>query len=214
MKPCVLLALSATLFAETGIRPRAAARDYAAHASGGGATVAATILTPAEAKKAFAVDPNKLGYTVVEIAVYPDRPVELALRDFVLSTGKESRLVRPVTPAVIGDRPAAKPPKLPENVQVHGGATVGYETGRNRRGVYTGGGVGVGIGDRPAPSPPPKAPAQDTADYESGALPEGRFGKPVAGSLYFPVKLKAKSDVALTWYSADAPVRLAMPPTR
>ena len=214
MKPCVLLACAATLFAETGIRARPAATDYAAHASGGGATIAATILSPADAKKAFAVDPNKLGYTVVEIAVYPDRDTELAVRDFLLRIEKDSRTIRPASPAAIGDRPAAKPPKIPERVQVHGGAEVGYETGRYGRGVYTGGGVGVGVGAPPAPAPPPKAPGQDTADYESGALPEGRFGRTVAGYLYYPVKLKPKSAVELTWYGADGQVRLSMPPTK
>ena len=214
MKPCVLFAAAVTLVAETGIRPRAAATDYAAHASAGGATIAATILSPAEAKKAFAVDPNKLGYTVVEIAVYPDRDVEIAARDFLLRVEKDGRTVRPASPAAIGDRPAAKPPKIPEHVQVHGGGTVGYESGRYGRGVYTGGGVGVTVGAPPAPAPPPKAPGQDTADYESGALPEGRFGKPIAGYLYYLVKLKPKSAVEITWYGADGQAHLSMPPTK
>jgi hypothetical protein len=214
MKLPAALAVAATLFAETGIRPRAAAGDYAAHGSGGGATIAATILSASEAKKAFAVDPGKLGYTVVEIGVYPDRNVEIAWRDFVLNTGKDGRLVRPAAPAAIGDKPVTKAPKIPERVQVHGGGEVGYESGRYGRGVYTGGGVGVGIGDRPTAAPAPKAPGQDTADYESGALPEGRFGKPLAGYLYFPVKLKPKSSVVITWYGADGQVRLPMPPTK
>jgi hypothetical protein len=209
MQRLVLFAIAATLCAETGIRPRAAATAYAAHQSGGGATIAATVLTAAEAKKAFAVDPNKLGYTVVEIAVFPDRDTEVALRDFVLST-KDGRLVRPASPAAIGDRPAAKPPKLPEHVQVHGGAGVGYESGRYGRGVYTGGGVGVSVGAPPAPAPPPKAPGQDTADYESRALPEGRFDKPVAGYLYFKVTPPKKSTLDLTWYGAEGQVRLVM----
>ena len=81
-------------------------------------------------------------------------------------------------------------------------------------GVYTGGGVGVGVGAPTAPAPPPKASGQDTADYESGALPEGRFNKPVAGYLYFKVMPPKKSALEITWYGADAQVRLAMPPTK
>jgi hypothetical protein len=210
MQRLVLFTLAATLFAETGIRPRAAATDYTAHQSGGGATIAASILTPAQAKKAFTVDPAKLGYTVIEIAVYPDRDTEIASKDFVLATGNDGRLIRPTSPAAIGDRPASKTPKIPERVQVHGGAEVGYESGRYGRGVYTGGGVGVGVGAPPASAPPPKAPGQDTADYESGALPEGRFNKPVAGYLYFKVTPPKKTPLDLTWYAPDAQLRLPL----
>jgi hypothetical protein len=213
MRPLILLTLAAALLAETGVRPRAAATEYAAHQSGGGATIAATILTPAEAKKRFGLDLQKLGYTAVEIAVYPDRDVEVAARDFLLRVAGEGRTVRPVAPRAIGPKENRKPPKIPERVQVYGGQRVGYGTGPyGRGGVYTDTTVGVGIGDRPA-SPPPQNPGTDTASLEADALPEGRFDKPVAGYLYFPVTLK-KSAVDLTWYGSDAPVRLAMPRTK
>jgi hypothetical protein len=223
MRPLVLLTLAATLLAQTGVRPRDAAADYAARASGNSATVGATILTPDQAKKLFAVDLHKLGYTVVEVAVYPERDVEVAARDFLLKVGTDGNTVRPATPAAIAGRidrksDSSKPPKIPERVQVHGSETIGYETGPYHRGVYTDSRVGVGVGaPQPAPPPPPhSSKGKDTdalsvqVDLENQALPEGRFSKPVAGYLYFPVTLK-KTTVELTWYGADAQVRLPMP---
>jgi hypothetical protein len=217
--------MSAALFAQTsGVRPRDSARVYAAQGSGNSATAGATILTPDQAKKLFAVDLNKLGYTVVEIAVYPDRDVEVAARDFLMKVGTDGSTVRPAAPATIAgrlsDKGSTKPPKIPERVQVHGSETIGYESGPYGRGVYTGTTVGVGIGGPPAPAPPPRqSKGKDTdalsvqVDLENQGLPEGRFSKAVAGYLYFPVTLK-KTAVEITWYGADGQVRLPMPPTK
>ena len=216
MRPIVLFALAATLSAETGLRPRADATEYDAHSSGAGATVAASVLTPAQAKKLFGIDLQKLGYTAVELAVFPERDVEVAARDFMLRIAAESRTVRPASPAAIANRtrPGAKPPKIPERVQIGGSQTIGYQTGPyGSRGVYTASTVGVGIGDRPAP-PPPQPSRPDTADLEAQALPEGRFSKPVAGYVFFPVTPKKKAAAEITWYAADGQVRLAMPPTK
>src|SRR5215831_3516174 len=132
MKQLVLLTLAATLFAEIGVRPRPSASDYAAHQDGKGVTLGATVLTPDQAKKIFAVDLNKLGYTVVEVAVYPDRDVEVAARDFILRDPKDGSTVRPAAPSTIAGKLARKdapPPKVPERVQVYGSETIGYETG-------------------------------------------------------------------------------------
>jgi hypothetical protein len=225
MKQLVLLSLAATLCAETGLRPRPSASDYAAHESGAGATIAATVLSPDQARKLFAVDLNKLGYTVVEIAVYPDRDVEVAARDFLLRIGQDGSTVRPATPSTIAGRLHRKdspPPKIPERVQVYGGQTVGYGTGGpyNRGGVYTESTVGVAVGAPGPPPPPPRSSkGKDTdslsvqVDLENQALPDGRFNRPVAGYLYFPATPK-KSAVEITWYGADGQVRLPMPPTK
>src|SRR5215831_16399402 len=132
MKHLVLLALAATLSAETGVRPRAAASDYTVSQTGAGVTIGATVLTPEQAKKLFAVDLNKLGYTVVEIAVFPDRDTEVAARDFILRDTKDGSTVRPAAPSTIAGRLGRKdapPPKVPERVQVYGSETIGYETG-------------------------------------------------------------------------------------
>lgn len=224
MKQLVLLSVAATLWAETGLKPRPAATDYAAHQSGAGATIAATVLSGDQAKKIFAVDLNKLGYTVVEIAVYPDRDVEIAARDFLLRIGQDGSTVRPATPSTIAgrlDRKNSPPPKIPERVQVHGSQTVGYGTGPyGRGGVYTASTVGVSVGDPGIPPPPPRpSKGKDTdslsvqVDLENQALPEGRFNRPIAGYLYFPAALK-KSRVEITWYGADGQVRVPMPPTK
>jgi hypothetical protein len=226
MKPLVLLALCGTLVAQNGVRPRESANDYAAHQPGNSAMVGATILTPDEAKKLFAVDLNKLGYTVVEIAVYPDRDVEVAARDFLLKVGDDGGTVRPAAPATIAGRlhrrNDPKPPKIPERVQVHGSETIGVASGPYGRGVYTESRVGVGVGDPGASAPPPpqssKGKDSDSlsvqVDLENQALPEGRFSKPVAGYLYFPVTLKKSQGVELTWYGADGQVRLRLPATK
>jgi hypothetical protein len=216
------MALAATLIAQTGVRPRDAAADYASHASGNSATVGATILTPDQAKKLFAVDLHKLGYTVVEIAVYPDRDVEIAARDFLMKVGDGSTS-RPAAPSTIAGRidkknDSSKPPKIPERVQVHGSETIGYESGPYHRGVYTDSRVGVGVGtpQQPPPPPPRSSKGKDSdalsvqVDLENQALPEGRFRNPVAGYLYFPVTLK-KTTVEITWYGADGQVHLPMP---
>jgi hypothetical protein len=207
--------MAAILSAETGLRPRADATEYDAYASGAGATIAAAVLTPAQAKRLFGIDLHKLGYTVVELAVFPDRDVEVAARDFMLRIAADGRTVRAASPAAIGNRtrPNAKTPKIPERVQVYGAQTVGYGTGPYNRGVYTATSVGVGIGDRPAP-PPPHSPGIDTVDLEAQVLPDGRTSNPVAGYLYFPVVPKKKGVLEITWYAADGQVRLAMPPTK
>ena len=50
-------------------------------------------------KKLFATDLNKAGYTVVEVAIYPEseRPVNISSGDFLLQVGTESAAVRPVS---------------------------------------------------------------------------------------------------------------------
>jgi hypothetical protein len=137
----------------------------------------------------------------------------VAAHDFLLRVVGEGRTVRPASPRTVGPKENVKPPKIPERVQVYTGQTVGYGTGPNRRGgVYTATTVGVGIGDPHAP-PRTSTPVPDTANLEADALPEGRFDKPVAGYLYYPVTPK-KSAVEITWYGSGAPVRLAMPRTK
>lgn len=226
MRKAILAAVTVSaLLAETGMRPRAAASDYPAHQAGAGVTIGAAILTPEQAKKLFAVDLNKLGYTVVELGVYPDKDknVEVAARDFLLKVNADGSTVRPVSPSTIAGRLHSKktsePPRLPGRVQVGGSETIGYGTGtyngRRAGGVYTESTVGVGVGNFPEPVPPPRT-GKDTdalsvqVDLENQALPEGRFSQPVAGYLYFPATPK-KSAVEITWYGADGQVHLPMP---
>jgi hypothetical protein len=218
-KPLLLLAMVAPLLAQDGIRPRSSASEYAAHRAANGVTIAATILSPEQARKLFAADLTKLGYTVVEVAVYPDKETEVATRDFLLRTTSGGSTVRPAAPSTIAGRMKNKdgPPKIPERVQVYTAETVGYSTGGpyNRGGVYTGTSVGVGIGDPPAQRRPQTSGKDSDSlsvqvDLENQALPEGRFSKPVAGYLYFPADLK-KSRADLTWYGADGQILLPLP---
>jgi hypothetical protein len=227
MKKFVLISIAMAAFAgEVGIRPRPAATDYPAHQSGAGVTLGAVVVPADQVKKLFAVDLNKLGYIVVEMAVYPDANVEIAARDFLLRIGSDGSTVRPASGATIAGRlhtKAAPPPQLPSRVQVHGSETIGYESatygGRRTGGVYTESTVGVGIGDQPMPTPAPKSGKKDTdalsvqVDLEDQALPEGRFSQPVAGYLYFPATPK-KSSLEITWYQPDGQVRLPLALTK
>jgi hypothetical protein len=225
MKPLLVIAMAAVLSAETGIRARGTASDYAAHGAGAGATVGAAILPADQTKKLFAVDLTKMGYIVVEVGLYPERDIEVAARDFLLRA-EDGTTLRPVAPSVISakldkkDSKSAGPPKIPERVQVYGSETIGYGTGsyggRRTGGVYTESTVGVGVGEpRQAPPPPPRQRRDKDAlsvqvELENAALPDGRWGHPVAGYLYFPAPPK-KTPVELTWYAAEGQVRLAMP---
>lgn len=235
MNKFVLVSLAAgALLAhgESGIRPRASASDYPTHRNGEGVTLAAAIIPPDQVKKLFATDLNKLGYLVVEMAIYPDpdKNIEIAGRDFMLRVTPEGTTVRAVKPSVIAGQlhkkeTPAVPPQLPGNVQVHGGATVGYESGsyngRRSSGVYTETGVGVGVGQpRPDQLPPPPGSKHPDSlgtqvDLEERALPEGQAREPIAGYLYFPKpEMKKKSSLDITWYGPAGQLRLVLPTTK
>jgi hypothetical protein len=244
MKKVILVSLAAgALFAqsERGIRPRPSASDYPAHQNGASATVAAAMLSPEQTRKQFAVDLNRLGYVVVEVALYPDpsRNVEVAARDFMLRISPEGTTMRPVSPSTIASQlhkkePAASSTKVPNSpVQVTTGGTIGYESGgtypngqRRPGGVYTATGVGVGVGgpgqrpDDPRGTPPPRPNSQGKdadslsvqVDLEQQALPEGKIDQPVAGYLYFTKPvIKKKSSMDLTWYGPGEQVKVPLP---
>jgi len=236
MKKLVLvpLALGALLVHgdTAGIRPRASASDYPSHQNGEGVTLAAAVVPPEQVKKLFTTDLNKLGYIVIEMAVYPDpdKNIEIAARDFMLRVNPEGTTIRPVKASVIAaqlhkkEDPKQVPPELPGHVQVHPTATIGYESGtyngRRTSGVYTGTGVGVGVGEPPqGPPPAPGNKHPDSlstqVDLEEHALPEGQAHEPIAGYLYFPKpELKKKSSLDLTWYGPAGQIRLVLPTTK
>jgi hypothetical protein len=235
MKKFFLVSLAAgalLVHGETGIRPRASASDYPTHQNGDGVTLAAAIVPSEQVKKLFATDLNKLGYIVVEMAIYPDpdKNIEIAGRDFMLRVNPEGTTIRPVKASVIAGQLHKKetptvPQELPGHVKVYPSATIGYESGtyngRRTSGVYTGTGVGVGVGDprTDPPPPPPGAKHPDSlstqVDLEERALPEGQAHEPIAGYLYFPKpELKKKSSLDLTWYGPAGQIRLVLPTTK
>src|ERR1051325_1075237 len=107
MKKLVFVLAAAALMAgETGIRPRPNAADYPASQSGAGATLGAAVLSPDQVKKLFAIDLTRLGYSVIEVGVYPEasKNVDIAARDFLLRIGSDGTTVRPAPPSTIAAR--------------------------------------------------------------------------------------------------------------
>jgi len=231
MNRTTLLCLFAgLLFAgDTGIRPRGDSVDYPGHASAGGVSVGAAGIAPKEVAKLFATDLNRAGYVVVEVAVYPDgRDLDLQTRDFMLRIGSDTTTIRPSSAqtiaGILGKKYAPPKPKLPGNVSVYTGTTVGYETGtyngQRRGGVYTESTVGVGVGDPGPVGTPPPPPGRDATTIEqelsSGALPEGKTTQTVAGYLYFarPSGVKLPATLHLTYYGAESQIRVEIPPSK
>jgi hypothetical protein len=220
MRWIALAFVTGLLLADNGIRPRGSPVDYPVHGVGDGVTIGAALVPPAQVRKIFATDLNGAGYTVVEVAVFPDagRDIDILAADFTLSSGSESSLVYPISARSIAgvlDRRSA--PRAGRDTQVD--TTIGYETGtdpitgRRVSGVYTG--VGVANGPAGTLGPPPAGPDSWTMqqELEERSLPEGKITKPVAGYLYFP-KLSKKSKSAgydLTYYGANNKVRLSIP---
>jgi hypothetical protein len=152
----------------------------------------------------------KAGYTVLEIAIYPDRGknVNVSSDDFSMTIGSSRNIARAETPAVVASSidsdKRMDTPHIPPPVQVHGEETIGVSTGgrdpvtgrRYPGSVYTESGVGVGVDPRgsgpqnPDPGlggPAPQGTPRSIYDrLEEKALPEGRTMKAVAGYVYFP----------------------------
>ena len=207
-----------------GIRPRDSSADYPAHETTAGATVAAAVVQPDQARKIFATDLHRGGYIVAEVAVYPEagRVVDLSNADFVLRIDSETvRTVGASAIAAIVVKQEHKPLQ-PNDVTVVTSASVGRATvndpvtGRRGSVVYTDTGVGVGVGQSGGP-PNPAAPDRDRAaiqqELEEKSLPEGKATSAVAGYLYFPrPRGKAKSAaVELTYYGAAGQLKLRLP---
>ena len=165
MKPGILVGFLAGMALAAGgggIRPRGSSADYPAHETAGGVTIGAAVVPPDQVRKVFATDLNGGGYLVIEVAVYPDagREIDLSAGDFMLRAGPDSETLRAASGSVIASalqRKNAPRPRKASDVTVYPTASIGYESGGYRRGVYTEAGVGVGVG-----APPPPGPAQPT----------------------------------------------------
>jgi hypothetical protein len=190
MKRIALPLLAAVLLLATdhsGVRPRGAAKDYPAYDSAEGITIAAAVVPAGKVKHQLSPDMVKAGYTVLEIAVYPDpgKDVDVSSDDFSMTVGSNPDTAHAETPAVVaGSIEADKrmnQPQSPGRVQVHVEQTIGVSSGgydpvtgrRYPGGVYTGTGVGVGVGDPKVGDPPPTGPRYPPGDPQ---YPDPRAG--------------------------------------
>ncbi|HMD71362.1 MAG TPA: hypothetical protein VKF41_08460 [Bryobacteraceae bacterium] len=192
-----------------GIPPRPRSTDYPVQRTSDGLTLAAALLTPAEAKKVFTADLDHAGFLVFEVAAYPADGVraDLSPDQFTMSPGTGG-VIEPTSPpeAIVEAMYEGKrsTPQAPGKVQVSSSSTIGYETGSGGRrgGVYAGSGTEVSVGDPgaiPAPPPSPSQPPIDRdslqVDLASRELPGTTAAGPVAGYLYFWKTFKPKKGV-------------------
>lgn len=199
----ILAAVSAALFAtaKDGIAPRASVSDYPANAEEGTVAIGAAVLSPAQVTGAFSTDLNR-GYVVVEAGVFPKpgSTLDLGPGDFMLRIAGTSTTFRPAGPKAIAgalQRAASKD----RDITVNPSVGVGYESGggygpygRRNGGWTTGAGVGVGIGGS-GQQPGSTDADRRTMETELAEqqIPEKVITGPVAGYLYFPVKLKSRN---------------------
>jgi hypothetical protein len=161
----------------SGVRPRGSVNDYPAHASADGFTIAAVVVPASKVKHQLSPDLVKAGYTVLEIAVYPDTGKEAGVfaGDFTMRVGSDSNAANAESPLMVARSIEAEhidQPTIPSRVQVHGEQTVGVSRGgrdpatgrRYPTSVYTETGVGVGTGSPRASDPPPVDPRYPPGD--------------------------------------------------
>lgn len=203
MKRILLPMLAAALLLATdrpGVRPRGAAKDYPAYDSADGITIAAAVVPAGKVQHQLSREMVKAGYTVLEIAVYPDRgkAVSVSSDDFSMTVGSNTTVARAETSAVVAssidsDR-RMDPPQIPPRIQVHGEETIGISTGgrdpatgrRYPGSVYTGSSAGVGAGD-----PRAGGPADPTYPPGDPRNPDPGVGRAAPPSLYDKLEQKA-----------------------
>jgi hypothetical protein len=194
---CLAILLAATLLpGAQGTVPLKKGADYRNHIEINGTGVGALILNDSQMKQRFVAD-LKREYLVVEVAVYPKAGADLKLQPekFVLRIAGDDRAIQSENPQVIAAS-LQKSEESKRDISIVPMVGVGYETGRRgydpttgtpRRtgGVYTSTGVAVVVGNSPPSSP--KNEDVIIIELSEKGLPEGTYGKPVAGHLYFRV---------------------------
>jgi hypothetical protein len=201
--------LTGLLAGDTGTSVRASASDYDAHQTIRDASIAASLLSPAETARIFGSAVSK-NFTVVEIAVYPanGHTIDVTVLDFALKTTPDDRIfaVAPEEVAWHGKRqPASSNPSLSRvNVITEAGVAVGTRTnpatGRTEHGVATYGGVAVD--NRPQSMPPSQSSSGDSTYVLEGKLrglelQEGQTTRPISGYLYFAASQKKQKAAPL-----------------
>ena len=190
-----------------GTVPREDADKYQARAERDGLKIAAEILTPDKAHKAFSSNVNRC-CIVVEVAFYPqkDKPVSVLLDDFSIQPPDADYSARPMSPQVVAVR-LEKKSESTRQVETVETAGVGYESGTyidpvtgrpvKYHGVTTETGVGVGVGPSGYPGQAPHDRDNLESELAEKALPEGAAAKAVAGYLYFPSSVREKKKTPL-----------------
>jgi len=186
-----------------GSVPRSSADRYHSHAQSDGTSVGAQILTLKQVQKAFVVSDLNHCCIVVEFAFYPGKgkdPHDLSLDDFALYISGSDIGTKPQSATVVAASLQKKAGSGPP-VSVHGGTTVGYEsgtytdpnTGQSTRvhGVYTG--TEVNVSDpKPAPGSTERHRHDMEKELEEKGLPQGKTSAPVSGYLYFSIHNRKK----------------------
>jgi hypothetical protein len=200
--------------APRGTAPRAAATDYAAHASAENLQIGASLLQKKDLQKIFATNVD-ICCVVVEVAFYPqagdpqkDNSVKVSAADFTLRAAGSDLATRSSSAKEVA---ASLQLSSKEAYHAHGPVVtqtsdIGYgrPTGNapstpvdpNHSGIYQrqGVGVGVGVGKETSGSSAGGAGNQQAMETELSQkeLPELDSDKPVAGYLYFFIPKKNK----------------------
>lgn len=225
---CVASSIAQT---RSGVVPRTAATDYAAHASQDNFQIGAALLNHKDLKKVFATDVNQC-CLVVEVAFYPPKNnfVKISLDDFMLREAGMEVGIRPSTAEVLAARLEFRPvpPDREHRAGVNSSSEIGYErdspinngnnngnTQTNRGGIYQRQRVGVGIpvgGKSPERGPAAAESNRHAIELElqEKALPEVSAWDPVAGYLYFSIPKKKKGGYELVYMVGDKKVVLPL----
>lgn len=212
MRPAILslmsvLAIVVSANAEQGVRPLAGPHDYPSSAQAAGVHLGAKLLSAKEVRKVFVSDLNRGGYLVVETAVYPKdaKPVAIHPGDFVLVEKSSGKTVRPAGAKAIAAL-LQKENAKDRDITLYPQAGVGYESGpgyydpvtgtRRGGGMHTSVGLGVGIGNSNTADTAADRKTMETELREKG-LPDETTSQPIAGYLYFPLKLKKNAKAPL-----------------
>lgn len=232
---CISSVCASSSIAQThsGVVPRSAATDYAAHASQDDVQIGAALLTHKDLKKVFAANVNEC-CLVVEAAFYPakgsnnkDNFVKISLDDFMLREVGMELGTKPSTPDVLAARLEVQPvaPDREHRPGVSTGSDIGYERTTQQNGperTTSGGvvqrssvGVGIPIGGGGGSRRPEGQAAEGNrraieAELAEKALPETSAWDPVAGYLYFSVPKKKKGGYELVYMSGDKKVVLPL----
>lgn len=225
---CVSSSIAQT---HSGVVPRTAAADYAAHAVQDNIQIGASLLTHKELKQVFATDVNQC-CLVVEVAFYPpkDNFVKISLDDFMLREAGMEVGPRPSTAEVLAARLEIRPttPDREHRAGVNSSSEIGYErdtpvnngnnngdTRTSRGGIYQRQSVGIGIpvgGKSPERGPAAAESNRHAIELElqEKALAEVSAWEPVAGYLYFSVPKKKKGGYELVYMAGDKKIVLPL----